>query len=127
MDNNIIFTGSWGSKDKGVKVRLPLIFFTEDDNQIVYCPALEITGYGKTEGEARQSFEISLDQFLAYTIHKNTFHCELRKLGWKLRGKKKPAHPPTMQHLLENNENFNRIFNEYSFRKVDEQFEIPAV
>lgn len=125
MEKNVIFSGSWKSENKGVKVRVPLIIFKEDDNDIFYCPALEISGYGKDETEARQSFEVSLDQFIQYTIHKNTLHSELMKLGWTLHGKHKPAYPPSMQHLLENNENFNRIFNEHPFRKVDEQIEIP--
>jgi hypothetical protein len=126
MGKKAIFKGSWRSSSDLVKVRLPVIMFTEDETQIFYCPAVEVSGYGKTEQEARESFEISLDQFLEYTIYKNTLSDELKKLGWKIRGKHKPAFPPSMQQLLENNDNFNRIFNNHSFKKVDEQFEIPV-
>ncbi|MBN2520510.1 MAG: hypothetical protein JXB17_08400 [Bacteroidales bacterium] len=126
MGKKVIFTGNWRSDKNVVKVRLPLIIFTENDNQIIYCPALEVSGYGKSEPEARESFETSLDQFLEYTIHKETLSSELKKLGWKLRGKSRPAYPPSMKHLLENNENFSHIFNEHPFRKIDEQFEIPV-
>jgi hypothetical protein len=120
MENKGIFTGSWRSASNSVKVRLSLIMFNEDDTKIMYCPALEVSGYGKSEPEARESFEISLDQFLEYSIHKKTLSIELEKLGWKLHGKYKPAHPPTMQQLLEKNENFNRIFNDHPFKKIDE-------
>jgi len=125
MGKNVIFTGAWKSENSGVKVSVPLILFNEDDNQIVYCPALEVTGYGKTEEEAKESFETSLSMFFEYTMHKKTIDSELTKLGWKFHGKHKPAYPPSMQHLLENNDNFNRIFNGHNFRKVDQQIEIP--
>jgi hypothetical protein len=125
MKTDVILSGSWKSDKQSVKVRLPLIIFTENDNEIVYCPALDVSGYGKTSPEARHSFEISLDQFLTYTLHKNTLVDELRRLGWTVKSKKK-AYPPTMQHLLENNDNFSRIFNDHSFTKIDEQFEIPV-
>jgi|WetSurMetagenome_2_1015567.scaffolds.fasta_scaffold147012_2 hypothetical protein len=126
MEKKGIFTGSWKSESNSLKVRLPLIMFTEDDTQILYCPAVDVSGYGKTEEEARKSFEITLDQFFKYTTNKKTLSEELKKLGWTLHGKHKPAYPPSMQHLLENNDNFNRIFNDHSFRKIDEQFEIPV-
>jgi len=100
--------------------------FSEDNTKIMYCPALEVSGYGKSDPEARESFETSLDQFLEYTILKKTLSSELEKLGWKLHDKHKPAYPPTMQQLLEKNENFNRIFNDHPFKKIDEQFEIPV-
>jgi hypothetical protein len=126
MGKKALFTGAWRSAGNAVKVNLSLILFAEDDNQIIYCPALEVSGYGKSEPEARESFETSLDQFLEYTLHKKTLSSELEKLGWRLHGKHKKASPPSMQQLLENNDNFNRIFNDHSFRKVDEQFEIPV-
>lgn len=126
MKKKGVFTGAWRSESSSVKVRLSLIMFSEDDMQIVYCPAMDVSGYGRTELEARESFETSFDQFLEYTIHKKTFSEELKKLGWKLHGKHKPANPPSMQQLLENNDNFNRIFNDHPFQKIDEQFEIPV-
>ncbi|MBN1416983.1 MAG: hypothetical protein JW973_17940 [Bacteroidales bacterium] len=126
MEKKVVFAGSWRSGRDMLKVRLPIIIFSEDNTQIVYCPAIDVSGYGKTEHEAKDSFETSLDQFFEYTIHKNTLSSELKKLGWKLRGKHKSANPPSMKQLLENNENFNRIFNDHSFKKMDEEFEIPV-
>jgi hypothetical protein len=51
---------------------------------------------------------------------------ELKKLGWELPCKHKSENPPSMQQSLETNDNFNRIFNDHPFRKIDEQFEIPV-
>jgi hypothetical protein len=125
MEKKVIFSGAFASEKEGVAVRVPLIFFSEDDNQIVCCPALEVSGYGKTEEEAKQSFETSFSAFFEYTMHKKTITDELKRLGWTIKGKHKPAFPPSMTHLLENNDNFSRIINEHNFRKVDQQIEIP--
>jgi len=89
MKPDVIFSGSWKSDKEAVKVRVPLIMFTEDDNEIIYCPALDVSGYGKTKTEARHSFEISLDQFLTYTLKKDTFVDELKKMGWTVKRKRK--------------------------------------
>lgn len=121
-----IYTGNLRSEDHIVNVRIPIIQFEEDNNQFVYCPALEVTGYGNSEIEAKQSFKISLAEFFRYTLHKHTLHSELRRLGWKVKKNVKKAHPPSMSQLLEENDNFNRIFNKHSFRKYDEQIEIPV-
>jgi hypothetical protein len=79
--------------------------FNEDDTQIMYCPVLEVSGYVKSEPKARATFETSLGQFLEYTLHKKTLSSDLGKLGRKLQGKHKPAFPPTMQQLLNQNDN----------------------
>lgn len=49
---NQIFTGTWESSVHTLKVKLSLIQFQEDGAEIVYCPALEVTGYGNTVEEA---------------------------------------------------------------------------
>jgi hypothetical protein len=124
MANQAIYSGKWSSSGKDIKVNLPLILFEEDNVEVVYCPALDISGYGKTEKEAMDSFTVALGEFLLYTTHKNTFFSELSKIGWKVK-KNKPMTPPPMSKLLESNDNFSRIFNEHSFRKIDHSFALP--
>jgi hypothetical protein len=120
------FDGVWKEGNKGFDVRLSLIMFEEDGSQIVYCPALDISGYGNTEKEAKESFTISLGEFFTYTTHKKTFNEEMTRLGWKLK-RNKYMKPPNMSELLAKNENFSRIFNDHSFRKVDQQITIPVI
>lgn len=118
--------GVWESKDHHIEVRLDVITFNEDNNVIMYCPALEITGYGADEQEAKQSFEIAIDQFFLYTTRKKSLAPELKKLGWRIRSKNKPYVPPTMSELLVNNDNFNHVFNNYSFKKMNEAISMPV-
>lgn len=117
--------GSFYGHEGKIEMRLPFIAFEEDGSQIVYCPALDISGYGNNEVEANESFTTSLEAFFLYTINKKTFKEELHRLGWKTKNKNKPMTPPDMSKLLSENDNFNRIFNTHPFRKYDQQIEIP--
>jgi hypothetical protein len=120
-------SGTWQSGRNEIKVNLPIIIFEESNTTIMYCPALDVQGYGKDESEARESFKVSLGEFFLYTLNKKTLISELERMGWNIRkSKMKPMLPPPMTHLLENNDNFSRIFNNYSFRKVDESVAIPC-
>lgn len=49
---------------------LSLIPFNEGDVIIIYSPALDLSGYGYNEKEAKESFEITLEEFLNYIIEK---------------------------------------------------------
>lgn len=109
-------------------VSLDLIIFKEDDTSIVYCPPLEVYGYGADENEARESFRISLEEFFRYCTNKNTLRTELKRLGWQMkRSKLKPMVPPPITELLSTNENLSRIYNNFDFRKTATNVSIPAV
>jgi hypothetical protein len=118
---------TWTGQSHTIEIHLPLIIFKDSDSQVVYCPALDVSGYGKTEHEAFESFKICMDEFFQYTLNKNTFRDELQRLGWKLKkSKTKPMIPPDMSVLLCNNDNFSNIFNNFPFRKVSEAFSLPV-
>jgi hypothetical protein len=126
MSKKAEISGTWKGQSHSVDVHLPLILFEDSGSQIVYCPALDVSGYGKSEDEAFESFKICLGEFFLYALNKNTFRTELQRLGWKLkRSKTKPMIPPDMTVLLSNNDNFSNIFNNFPFRKVDEAFSLP--
>lgn len=119
-------SGTFKRKNSEINVKLPLIAFEEDGSKIVYCPALDVSGYGRTDDEANESFAISLESFLSYSINKGTFLEELQKLGWKVKSMNQQLmRPPDMSKLLCKNENFSRIFNNHAFRKYDQQIKIP--
>ncbi len=111
-------------KIKHIKCTLSLIQFKEKKNIIVYSPGLEITGYGLTESEARSSFEITLQEFLRYTIKKNTLRKELERLGWTFKGKK--ILQPEFSGLLLKNKDLHHIIDKKEFKKFDEALQIPA-
>lgn len=120
------FSGNFVKSDLKVNVRVDVISFIEDGITILYCPALDISGYGKGEREAKESFELTLDEFFKYTINKGTFTSELKRLGWTIKSKRKfKATPPDMQKLLRDNEHFSDIFNNHDFRKFNTQIGMP--
>jgi len=109
-------------------VLLDLITFKENNTTIVYCPPLEVYGYGVDENEANESFKISLTEFFKYCTNKNTLRLELKRLGWQLKkSKTKPMIPPTITELLSSNDNLSRIYNNYDFRKTATNVSIPEV
>lgn len=120
------FEGTWKCPGHEAQVRLTMIHFEEDGTHIVYCPALDISGYGANEQEAKTSFETAFSEFMLFTTNKRTLHSVLAEMGWKIRSKSKPMIPPPISKLLEDNENFRNIFDNYPYKKVDESFCIPA-
>lgn len=121
------YSGQVNQSQTLVKIKLPFISFKESDFFIIYCPALDISGYGLTEKEAEESFTITLNEYIKYTLNKKTFFSDLERLGWKVfKNKRKPLLPPEMTTLLNENDNFSRIFNHHSFRKFNKMVSIPA-
>lgn len=122
------FTGVLADENVKVRVNVAVISFTDEGSKVFYCPALDLSGYGDNEAEARESFQTVLSEFFKYTINKNTLIKELRRLGWKVRKSKiKPMIPPNMSDLLRDNENFSNIFNKHDFNKFSTSIEMPAV
>lgn len=126
QNNRLSVTGEYQSK-KGelVKVSLDLISFMDEGVFIIYAPALDIYGYGYDENEARESFKVSLNEFLDYTLSKNTLHKELKKLGWEVKSKKK-FKSPAFDQLLSKNKELKEIVNNRSISKYQEDIAIPA-
>ena len=82
--DNLRFKGRYQGGQHKINVSLFVISFKENDVCFVYSPALDITGYGNTADEAKDSFNITLQEFLRYTSNKNTLVNELKRLGWKV-------------------------------------------
>ncbi len=119
--------GAWTSSKKKIELNLSLIVFQEDNTFITYCPALDLSGYGNTEHEAFASFNIVMGEYFLYTTRKNTLAEDLRKLGWIVKNSKtKPMKPPELSKMLESNKDFNRIFNKFPFKKIDQRVSIPS-
>ena len=90
MDNlNLGYKGSCTHPEASGKMQLSLVAFEDDGVCYVYCPALDLTGYGQNESEAKNSFEQTLQLYMNYTINKNTFFDDLKAHDWKI----KPMQP----------------------------------
>lgn len=112
------FRSTYNIGDKAkLDVELSVLIWKDQDN-IHYCysPALDLTGYGKSEADARQSFENTLQDFISYTHNKNTIFEELERLGWTVNRKKKRANPPSQEQLLEDNENYQQLYHNKNVR-----------
>lgn len=93
---------SWG---KTLEIELSLISYQEDGVDVIYSPTLDLFGYGKTVEEAKDSFEVTLQEFVRYTTNKKTLVAELQKLGWKITGRRKRnLAAPDLNELLRDNE-----------------------
>jgi len=117
--------GSFSNKKGTVTVNVPVILFKEDNTQIVFCPALDLTGSGTTIAEAQESFATTVEAYLDYTTNKGTLWIDLKKMGWRI-NKKKPATPPPMSALLESNDEFSRVFDSLPYKKFDTGVNLPA-
>ncbi len=110
---------------KTVKINLPVLFFSEDNICYAYMPSFDLTGYGNTEEEARQSLTIVLDEFLRYTLNKNTLFIEMQRLGWKIKSKRKPMHAPQISELINTNPQLKEIVNYKQYTTSEYQVNVP--
>ena len=72
-----------------ISVMLGVYLFKEDNVFITYCPALDLSGYGYDEREAKLSFAEVMRQYLDYCLHKHTLVKDLQRLGWNIKSMKK--------------------------------------
>ncbi len=106
-------------------IGLSLIEFIEDDVTIVYSPALDLSGYGNNEIEAKQSFSEAIDEFFRFTTEKSTFDKVLTNLGWTINGSKHNLefNPPKDSDLVASNSLYNEIVNNKSYKVSRQELE----
>lgn len=91
----------------GLDERMPIVYFQEEGIWFAHCPALEITGYGHTEQEARTSFDVMLAEFFRYATEQGNLHSELERLGWQV----KTHTPPPFETLVSKDSVLKRLFD----------------
>ena len=109
-----------------ISAKIPLIHFV-DEHKVhnVYCPVLDINGYGKNRKEALKSFDIMLKEFWKYTLENDTIDEELEKLGWNKKSNKVEV-PILPDSLLSNNDFINFINSRSSFDYLQKDVNIPV-
>ncbi len=113
------------SKFKGVEETIStitLLSYIENDLFVVYAPTLDLFGYGHSELEATQSFEIVLKEYLDHVKLKNSMWKDLKKLGWKI--SKNKISQPELSNLLLQNETLKEVVNHKVFKKSNYNFSI---
>lgn len=131
LKQNKSFSGKLVNKngDKSITLRIDILEYGEDGIFYVYCPALELIGYGKSVEEARNSWETVLEEYVSYTVNKNTLAEDLKRHGWitKMNSKKKKEFiPPTFTWIVQNNQQAKDVYNEYEFSKRTTSVNLPC-
>lgn len=107
--------------DQLVTLGMNVLVWKEEGIHYAFCPSLDITGYGKTEAEAKRSFEVMLDEFLEYTHNKGTIFKELERLGWTVNKKKKRVKAPEHHELLADNDDYREIANRAGVKNIQRE------
>ena len=124
MNDKLNFKAELSNEKTTIKTELTLIAFEDENVHFVYCPALDITGYGYNNNEAKESFAQTLKMYLEYTTDKNTLIKDLESHGWTVKNKRK-LKAPDFDFLLHRNKEFKRIVSKRNFRKYNEQVQFP--
>ncbi|MBQ8070947.1 MAG: hypothetical protein IJ202_08860 [Bacteroidales bacterium] len=108
--------------NKGIEIKLDVIFYSEDGIIIAYAPALDLSGYGKDDAEARNSFEVALHEYIKYTVENKTLDDDLKVHGWTKEAGVIKAQD--FSSLLANNKNLRDVVS-HDFRKTSEKVAYP--
>lgn len=126
----LVFEGGYKNTKGIVDVKLLIVhFIDENDVHIVYSPHLDLSGYGNNLNEAKESFKISLEDFVDYTLKKKTLGSVLSKLGWELKGtmkKPKKVLAPSITSVIKDNDYVSEIFDKYPVDTYHQNVGIPA-
>lgn len=106
-------------------VSLDIISYREDGCRIVYCPALELSGYGRTKAAAEESFKITLHEFFEYCIEHGTLPMAMQELGWTVE-KTGAVVPPTMNDMYSSRAELRELISERSFTKHRSNISLPV-
>lgn len=120
------FQGLFNSGKYKISFSLSIYIWEESNIHYAYSPALDITGYGSTEIEARNSFEVTLGEFMSYTNNKKTIYDELEHLGWTVNRRKRRVHAPNTDELIDDNESFKEILGKGGVRRESRNVELAV-
>ncbi len=107
-----------------INSELAIFLFKEDDNYIAYSPALDLSGYGKTEEEARCSFDIVLKEYFDYSVSEGTLFQDLKNHGWNV--KQHEVETPKISMLISKNAELSNILDKKDFKKYHEPINVPV-
>ncbi len=110
--------------DKTINSELAVFLFKEDKSYIAYCPALDLSGYGVTETEARESFNTVLKEYFDYATEHGTLYEDLMKHGWNF--KRHEVETPRISMLILKNEELSDILDQKDFKKYNEPIKVPS-
>jgi hypothetical protein len=108
-------------------IRLALFSYIDEGVHVVYAPALDLFGYGTDEAEARQSFDLVLDEYLIHTAQNHTLTADLRANGWNFGPDSQIVTAPELHETLRRNPDFYQLIQSRPFRKFDRVMVLPIM
>ena len=118
--------GDFNINHAHLKFNVIIFSFTDENNlHFILSPQLDISVYGKTELEAKESFEIHAEEFFKYTIKNNTLNEVLSDLGWDL-SKEKPKVPPIARFMRKESQ-LVTLFEKYPVVSQPRSFDISSL
>jgi len=121
-----VLKGKWTKSNKMIELNVAVILFEEEGLHFSYIPSLDITGYGENEEKAKESLNVNLSEFFSYTLNKNTFWIELKRLGWKIKKEKKSMVAPGITDLAPFNDQLKDIINNKVYSTSQLPIQLPA-
>jgi len=111
-----------------IEMRLPVILFKDDQGYfIAHIPVLDLSGYGHSEDEAKDSLDIVLNDYLSYAIKNNTLRADLISHGFVFNKKDHTVNPPKlMQSIKLFSTNLIEVLETRPYTKIDKSISIPA-
>jgi len=85
---------------QGIELKLQIFLIPEGDYVNAFCPALELSSFGKDEKDALEGFEEALKIFVEETQKKGTLERVLLDLGWRLVKFPAPDYQPPLQDFI---------------------------
>jgi len=121
------FNAEYKGHNSNITTKLSVYFFLEGEAIISYCPALDLSAYGKSVNEAKDAFTKAFTIYITYCMNKNTLADDLRSHGWELKSlKHRKVKAPTIPEMLKRNPILKDIIYNKEYQKSDELVEIPA-
>lgn len=97
-------------------IKLPFVEYSQQGFEILYCPALDLKGLGKSKQEAENHFNMVLDEYFNNLCnHSNKLKNDLGLLGWNVDYRRNDAlKAPTLSDSFNVNKHFKKIFAKYA-------------
>lgn len=118
--------GDFNINHSQLKFNVIIFSFTDENNiHFIFSPQLDITTFGTTELEAKEAFEIHVEEFFKYTIENNTLNEVLSDLGWGLSKEKLEA--PPIGRFMKKESQLATLFEKYPVASQPRSFDISSL
>lgn len=97
---------------KFIDMKLSYYLFKENDEIVMFCPELNVSGGGETKEEAQQEFLFCLNEYFKFQAEHGTLEKDLADHGWKNGNPPSPAYMlkryPELRQLMTSDTDFSK-------------------